>query len=281
MIDFLRKRRHKSRKLEDVMFGGINNMLSIFVGKTNAAKLMFDFFGRVLPLPQTEVRGVPIKIIIPLNQVGVYNTFKDWEKREPEVLDWIDGFAAGCIFFDIGASFGTETLYAALKKNGPQKIVAIDASLDSSLNLAYNIALNNINNVDQYFVALSDGMNIYAYSDPTQYYHVKGRPKYDFIHYNTLSISLDQFIKMTRLTPDYLKIDVDGAEQDIIHGMAETVKNRRLKSVAIEVSDQSEPAIQQFFMEHGFKVERERRWEEVGKIFKNIIFSRPESGPGK
>jgi FkbM family methyltransferase len=276
MIDFLRKNRHISGKLEDVVFGSINNFLSIFVGKTNASKLMFDFFGRVLPLPQTSVRGIPIKIIIPLNQVGVYNTFKGWETREPEVLDWIDGFAAGCTFFDIGASFGTETLYAALKKNGPKQIVAIDASLDSSINLAYNIALNNISNVDQYFIALSDKMNIYAYSDPAQYYHVKGRPKYDFIHYNTLSISLDQFIKMTLLFPDYLKIDVDGAEQDIIKGISETVKNRRLKSVAIEVSDKSELAIQQFFLEHGFKLERERRWEEAGKIFKNIIFSRPE-----
>jgi FkbM family methyltransferase len=274
MIDLFRKNRPISKKLEDGLFGGLNNILSIFVGKTKAAKLMFDFFGRVLPLPQAHVRGVPIKIIMPLNQVGVYNTFKDWETREPEVLDWIDGFAPGCTFFDIGASFGTETLYAALKKNGPQKIVAIDASLDSSVNLAYNIALNNINNVDQYFIALSDGMNIYPYSDPTQYYHVKGRPKYDFIHYNTLAISLDQFIEMTRVFPDYLKIDVDGAEQEIIKGMLETVKNRRLKSVVIEVSDQSEFAIRQFFMENGFEVEMERTWEEAEKIFKNIIFSR-------
>lgn len=257
-----------------MIFGNLNKILSIFVAKTNVSKLFFDFFGRVLPLPQTKVRGVPIKIIIPLNQVGVYNTFKSWEEREPEVLDWIDGFEAGCTFFDIGASFGTETLYAALKKNRPKKIVAIDASLDSSLNLAYNIALNNINNVDQYFIALSDKMNIYAYSDPTQYYHVKGRPKYDFIHYNTLSISIDEFIKMTRLFPDYLKIDVDGAEQNIIGGMLETVKNRRLKSIIIEVSDKSELAIQQFFLENGFKVEMERKWQEAEKIFKNIIFSR-------
>lgn len=274
MMDFLRKNRYISRKLEDVIFGSINNILSIFVGKTNVSKLIFDFFGRVLPIPQTKVRGVPIKIIIPLSQVGVYNTFKDWEGREPEVLDWIDGFAAGCTFFDIGASFGTETLYAALKKDGPQKIVSIDASLDSSVNLAYNITLNNIRNVDQYFIALSDGVNLYAFSDPTQYYHVKGRPKYDFIHYNTLSISLDQFIKMIQLFPDYLKIDVDGAEQDIIKGMSETVKNWRLKSVVIEVSDKSEPAIRQFFLESGFKVDMERKWAEGEKVFRNIIFSR-------
>jgi FkbM family methyltransferase len=274
MIDFWTRDRHISRKLENIIFKKLNNILSILVEKTSASKLIFDFFGRVLPLPQRKVRGVPIKIIIPLNQVGVYNTFKNWEEREPEVLDWIDSFEEGCTFFDIGASFGTETLYAALKKNGPKKIVAIDLSLESSFNLSYNICLNMIRNVDQYCVALSTGINIYAFIEPSQYYHIKGRPKYDFIHFNTISISMDEFIRMTDSFPDYMKIDVDGAEQNIIVGMTETAKNRRLKSVVIEVSDKSESAIRRFFFENGFKIEKERVWEEGEKIFKNIIFSR-------
>jgi hypothetical protein len=130
--------------------------LSKLVEKTIFSKRIFDFYGRILPVPQTIVRGIPIKIIIPINQVGVYNTMKSWEEREPEVLDWIDSFEKGCTFFDVGASFGTETLYAALKKDGPEKIVSFDLSLESSFNLAYNISLNNINNVDQYFISLSD-----------------------------------------------------------------------------------------------------------------------------
>ena len=152
-------------------------------------------------------------------------------------MDWIDSFEKGCTFFDVGASFGTETFYAALKKNGPDKIVSFDLSLESSFNLAYNISLNNIKNVDQYFIALSDKLKLISFLEPTQYNYVKGREKYDFIPFNTISISMDQFIEMTCLSPDYIKIDVDGAEQSIISGMAETVKNKRLKSVVVEVSD--------------------------------------------
>ena len=107
------------RKFENIIFGTLNTILSQLIEKTNFSKRIFDFFGRVLPIPQAIVRGVPIKVIIPLNQVGVYNTFKNWENREPEVLDWIDGFESGCTFFDVGASFGTETLYAALKTKWP------------------------------------------------------------------------------------------------------------------------------------------------------------------
>ena len=260
--------------LEDIIFGTINTVMSKLVEKTNLSKRIFDFYGRILPIPQTIVRGVPIKIIIPLNQVGVYNTMKNWEEREPEVLDWIDSFEEGSTFFDVGASFGTETLYAALKKDGPEKIVSFDLSLAASFDLSYNIRLNNINNVDQYFIALSDEIKLIRFSEPTNYHYVKGMDKYNFLSANTLSISMDDFVRLNLLSPDYIKIDVDGAEESIISGMTETVKNKRLKSVVIEVSDISEPPITKFFQEAGFKIDFERRWEGKEENFKNIIFTR-------
>jgi FkbM family methyltransferase len=262
------------RQLENLLFGALNTLLNKLVEKTNLSKRIFDFFGRVLPIPQVIVRAVPIKVIVPLNQVGVYNTFKSWEEREPEVLDWIDNFETDCTFLDVGASFGTETLYAALKTNGPKKIISVDLSLQSSFNLAYNICLNNISNVDQYFLALGDNENIITFKEPTQYYFVKGREKYDSIPFNALSISMDQFLNMVNLFPDYIKIDVDGAEQSIIAGMSETVQNPRLKSVVVEVSDKSEPGITEFFAKAGFKIEFERRFEGEETIYKNIIFTR-------
>jgi FkbM family methyltransferase len=266
--------RHASRTLEKIIFGPINSFLSFMVEKTLIAKRIFDFFGRVLPIPGITVRGVPIKIILPLNQVGVYNTFKDWESREPEVLDWIDGFEKGCIFFDVGASFGTETLYAALKKEGPEKIVSFDLDLESSFNLAYNINLNNISNVENYFLALSDGLNLRSYMCVTQYYYIDGREKHDSVNYKTLSISIDQFINMTNTFPDYIKIDVDGAEESIISGMTETIQNKKLRSVVIEVSDKSERVISDFFHKAGFRIEFERSLTTEGINYKNIIFTR-------
>jgi FkbM family methyltransferase len=267
-------KKHSHRRLETIIFGTINAVLSKLAEKTNLSKRIFDFYGRILPIPQTIVRGVPIKIIIPLNQVGVYNTMKNWEEREPEVLDWIDSFAEDSIYFDVGASFGTETLYAALKKNGPKKIVSFDLSLVASFDLAYNIRLNNINNVDQYFIALSDSMRLIQFLEPTNYHHVTGMAKYDFLSLNTMSISLDNFVKYTLLYPDYIKIDVDGAEESIILGMTETVKNERLRSVVVEVSDQSEPVMVEFFGRAGFKIKLEHKFKAGGDGYKNIIFIR-------
>jgi len=265
----------RSRRIfENIIFGTINNLLSKLVEKTNLSKRIFDFYGRILPIPQTIVRGIPIKTIIPLNQVGIYNTIKNWEEREPEVLDWIDSFEEGCTFFDVGASFGTETLYAALKKDGPEKIISFDLSLEASFSLAYNISLNKINNVDQYFMALSDKQKLIRFLEPTNYNYVKGMDKYDFLSVNTISISLDEFVRLTMLSPDYIKIDVDGAEQSIISGMSETIKNQKLKSVVVEVSETSEPSITRFFDKADFKIDLERIFEGEEKIYKNIIFTR-------
>jgi FkbM family methyltransferase len=259
---------------ESLLFGALNTWLAALIHKTRLAKRVFDIFGRILPVPTAVVRGVPIKAIMPLNQVGVFNTFKDWETRDPEILDWIDNFEKECVFFDVGASFGTETLYAALKPAGPKKIIAFDLSLQSSFNLSYNLTLNNVDNVDQYYVALSDGIAAYTFHEPTQYYFVKDRPKYDFIPFNVISISMDQFIALTHIVPDYIKIDVDGAEQQLIAGMHETVQNSRLRSVAVEVSPESEAAVTEFFLQAGFIIAFARSLEgEDG--FKNLIFTRP------
>jgi hypothetical protein len=38
---------------------------------------------------------------------------------------------------------------------------------------------------------------------------------------------MDQFINMTKIVPDYIKINVDGAEESIFSGMTETVQNKK------------------------------------------------------
>src|SRR3954464_7984498 len=76
---------------------------------------LHKLFSRLLPVRTFQVRGVAIRCAIPLHQTGTFNEAEGWSRREPEVLDWIDGFAPDSVFFDIGANFVTETLYAAMK----------------------------------------------------------------------------------------------------------------------------------------------------------------------
>ncbi|ALG68708.1 FkbM family methyltransferase [Beggiatoa leptomitoformis] len=256
------------------MFYFFNRLLITFVEKTNFSKWLFRFFTRILPAPIATVRGVPIQIVIPLNHVGVYDQFKQWESREPETLDWIDQFTADCVFFDVGSSFGTESLYAALKANAPKKIVSFDVDLDASFLLAYNLALNKITRVDQYFLGLSAQTEFIRVSSPTNFACVANRPKYDRIHVNAPAMALDEFISTTQLIPDYVKIDVDGAELAVLSGMRQVLQNPQLKSVLIEVSGETEEPVSDTFIKAGFKKTFVAESSLSGIKTLNLIFTR-------
>ena len=79
---------------------------------------------------------------------------------------------------------------------------------------------------------------------------------------------------MSRISPDYIKMDVDGAEESIIAGMTKTLKSPQLKSVVIEVSETSEGPITKIMQEAGFKIGSERCWQLREENYKNIIFTR-------
>ena len=60
--------------------------------------------------------------------------------REPETIDWIDGFEVPCTFWDIGANVGAYTLYAALRPG--ISTLAFEPSPASYAALCRNIEVN-------------------------------------------------------------------------------------------------------------------------------------------
>lgn len=231
---------------------------------------LHQLFARLMPVRHVRVRGVAITVALPLHQVGTRNEAFAWSAREPEVLDWIDGFAPGTVFFDIGANFGTETLYAALKPGGPKRICAFDAELIGSYNLALNLALNRIEHVDNYVAAIGERAGFVAVSENLNYLHVAGFDKYGRSTKHLRMIAVDDFVAETGLCPNYVKIDVDGPERDIVAGMRATLRNPALRSLMIEINDAaSEAAITAALREAGF-TERPRTYANAY----NHIFDR-------
>jgi FkbM family methyltransferase len=254
----------------------INWLLGQFIEKTYLSIVLYKFMTHILPAPIVRVRGVPIKIVIPFHQIGVFRTVKSWETRESETLDWIDAFEPGCVFVDIGASFGNETLYAALKQNGPHEIVCFDLSLQTSYNLAFNLNLNSITKVRQYYLAVADCAEFVNTAEYTNYLGVPGRPELEMISYRTWGMSLDEFVERTGHQPDYIKIDVDGFEDRVVKGMYQTLRSPQLKSLLIEVNAIARAAVLQGLADAGF-VESGR--VALGAEAENIIFRRMTPQP--
>ncbi len=211
-------------------------------------------FSRISPIAKVTVKGVKIRALIPLGEVGIYDTVKRWEVREPEMLQWMDGMKPDDVFFDVGGGFGTESLYAALKTSGPKNILSFDVDLMSTFVHVNNVALNGIKNVDVYFVALAETSGFHKFPLNSNYYAIEGMPKGFGIPNYVAMIRLDEFVKVQNIFPTYLKIDVDGFESSVIQGARETISNPRLKSVAIEVGESTTREVTETLESCGFSL---------------------------
>jgi len=85
---------------------------------------------------------------------------------------------------------------------------------------------------------------------------------------------LDDIIKRYNLPfPNYIKIDVDGSELDVVEGASHTLSDPNMHSALIEIEDTDEknlPIIKKM-EEHGFKIKEKNQLENYEGLF-NYIF---------
>lgn len=167
---------------------------------------------------------------------------------EPETLAWIDGFAAGDVFWDIGASIGVYSLYAALKTG-----VTVYAFEPSGFNfgvLVDHVALNGLGErVHPLCIAIGRqnglGELYMSQASPGHGGNALDRPENQYSDFtpvfrqSVLAFSIDGLRERYGLAaPTHIKIDVDGIEDDIVAGAAATLPE--VRSVLIEVQGRIE-----------------------------------------
>jgi FkbM family methyltransferase len=166
--------------------------------------------------------------------------------REPETIAWIDGFVAPCNFWDIGANVGTYTLYAALRPD--VSVLAFEPAAASYAALCRNIEANRRGDrIEALCIALSDrtrlgSLNMSATNAGNSFNSFEsdqdcfGRPLDIAFRQTTIGFTIDDFRQFfDQPPPNYLKIDVDGTEEQILDGGAATLADPALRSVLIEI----------------------------------------------
>ncbi len=169
--------------------------------------------------------------------------------KEPETIEWIDTFEENGVFYDIGANVGVYTIYAGVTKPN-LRVFSFEPTFFNYWLLNKNIYLNNLDSkVSALCVALSntnaadyiympeiqDGGAMVNFGSNLDYNKEKFRPAFK---QGSLAFSLDSLISIFKIpVPDYIKIDVDGLENEIVHGALETLKNPKVKSVLIELNE--------------------------------------------
>ncbi|MCB0209167.1 MAG: FkbM family methyltransferase [Anaerolineae bacterium] len=138
----------------------------------------------------------------------------------------------GQVFYDIGANVGFFTAIAA-KRVGPTGFVyAFEPVPENAQSIRHNINLNGFSQVTVFEQAVSDKSGVGAlfvthYAGGSTLSTV-GKPSDTREVINVSLISIDDLVtRRTLLPPSLVKIDVEGAELDVLKGMRHTLKKHR------------------------------------------------------
>lgn len=214
---------------------------------------------------------------------------------EIEIYEWIETLPKGSVFYDLGASIGNFSLYAAnsglkvfafepdpksfavLSKNilnaeskSGVKIVGIEAAINSGISSSSILLTNTLKNQpgDHHHVLKLD----YSYGEPGIFMNLSGQVE-------VASISIDQFIfEKGNPPPDFMKIDIDGSELEFVKGAKKYLGSKLCKGFILELFE-DEVIYNQIIanlLEYGYVIERmypvSHKKVPVKGLF-NVLFS--------
>lgn len=211
--------------------------------------------------------------------------------KEPETIDWINNFKnkkKKIIFWDIGANIGLYSIYASLKHKNKIKTVSFEPSNNNLRILSRNISLNKLQK-KIYINSLPLGKKNTNYQQFTDDSFIEGSA-FNQLHnklkktnnnsYTLLSSSIDKISEINNnLLPNYIKIDVDGNELDILLGGKKTFERNIVQGVLIEIDEKSKDyrKILNFFKKNNFKlksINKSKYFISENKYVKNYIFDK-------
>jgi FkbM family methyltransferase len=135
----------------------------------------------------------------------------------------------GDTFYDIGANVGFFTVIAAKLVGSVGKVYAFEPDKHNAAAVRHNVKLNNFNNISVWEKAVADtsgkGELLLARYSGGHTLSVIDRPR-DLAGSTTVKVvSIDDLIEQQQLTPPtVVKIDVEGAEIEVLWGMLQTIK---------------------------------------------------------
>lgn len=264
-----------------IFFKGILSIFAkffiILLFRFNVGRFLIDKIINVILSEKKKVshNGVNLRFYTP-NRINFYR-IKTFSTKEPETLEWMDGFQKDKVFWDIGANIGLYSCYAA-KKVGC-KVYSFEPSVFNLELLARNIHLNSLSekitivpfplsdvtSFKNFFMTTKEWGGAFSNFGESTDHH--GKPISNNFYYKTLGISIDQAVNQINFEkPNYIKMDVDGIEHLILKGSLDTLKN--VESILIEVNEnykKQSNEIKQHLVSSGFRLKEKKQIEIIEK----------------
>ena len=187
---------------------------------------------------QLEISSKDHPIVDSLREIG---------KWEPKTTKFIkDNLKKGQVFYDIGANVGYFSLLASKLVGGRGTVYAFEPSPENIKYLEKNIKINKISNVvviPKAIMDVSGKIDLYNNVVPGHTSTIGTGEKL-----SVEAVALDD-LKLRK--PDFIKIDVEGAEMNVLKGMKKLLETDKELTIIVESFNQD--AIE-FLVDRGFKV---------------------------
>ena len=212
--------------------------------RTNKSYQLYKWIGGIKVLTKSGDRGFT---------GNIYTILQDYE----EMSLLIDFIQEGELFVDVGANIGAYSLLAAKLCNA--KVISFEPISESYNSLKKNIEVNNLEKlIDARKVCLSDkpGELIMSCNKNTQNSVIEGETKH-VAHEAVKASTLDK--EISAQNPRFIKIDVEGFENNVLKGGEKLFSSRLLEVVIIEtcrneIEDASSYSIKEKLLGYNFKL---------------------------
>ena len=217
-------------------------------------------------------------ILLSANNNALNLLASNFNDIEPQTIAWLNGLSDNnSVLFDIGASTGCFSVYAAIEHTGQvfafepdifnfsQIPVQHQANGERITHLEYfNLALGNSTSRRQLEMKnASAGAHCKLIKSPEDETEPDGINAFS---QPTLMMKLDDTMRVFSLpAPTHLKIDVDGYEYHVLLGAIETLASESLKEILIELSDDEKnaPACIALLRKNGFTLKEKHAINEL------------------
>jgi FkbM family methyltransferase len=204
---------------------------------------------------------------------------------EPTQTNWFKQCVKeGDVFIDVGASFGHYTTLGASIIGEKGKVFAFEPSPIASNVVERMIVDSNIKNVVLVKAAVgqSEGF-VDLYMPNTAYLHSPSimQSDKDFIPFQIPVITLDTFEPLKGIDEiKLIKIDVEGYEPNVLDGMENLLKEKRVKNIFcefnswwLERNSTTSKQLLERFLGYGYKINQQTELKEALPGRKGITFS--------
>jgi len=181
---------------------------------------------------------------------------KEFFTMEPETLDWIRSLDSGKTFLDIGANVGSYSIFAARVKN--MMVYAFEPHFASFNTLNENIILNHLNEqVTAFPFAISQQNKITTLKhnsifEARSLHTIEQSDNPSFIQ-GIYSCQLLEILNELHIKPQYIKIDVDGLDHQVVYSLGNYLKGIESILIELEKNKGAHDRVKQYLIDAGFK----------------------------